>query len=114
LIERAAQAKNVVGTPAHRALRKRKSAPLLQRLGAWREEVTPHFEPQRHGGTLRILTKRSLSLTHFTSKADLRRHIERDLATWNEHPTPFVWTKPAQGIIRSQQRMLERISGTVR
>ena len=64
-------------------------------------------------GLFGILTKQSLSLVNFTSKQQLREHIERYLHAWNQNPTPFVWTKPARGIIRSHKRMLERISGTV-
>jgi transposase len=64
-------------------------------------------------GLFGILTKQSLSLTDFTGKADLRRHIEAYLAGWNANPTPFVWTKPANGIIRSHKRMLDHISRTM-
>jgi hypothetical protein len=35
------------------------------------------------------------------------------LRAWKKNPTPFVWTKPAHAIIRSHQRMLERISTAV-
>jgi hypothetical protein len=64
-------------------------------------------------GLFGILTKQSLSLVDFVGKADLRRHIDAYFAGWNEKPTPFVWTKPARGIIRSHARMLDRISRTV-
>lgn len=64
-------------------------------------------------GLFGILTKQALSMVDFSGKADLRRHIEAYLALWNENPTPFIWTKPANGIIRSHRRMLDRISRTV-
>ncbi len=32
------------------------------------------------------------------------RHIERYLAEWNAHPTPFVWTKEPADIIRKALR----------
>ncbi|WP_211482613.1 helix-turn-helix domain-containing protein [Arthrobacter sp. OV608] len=31
--------------------------------------------------------------------------------TWNEHPTPFTWTKTAEQILESLGRLLNRISG---
>jgi len=64
-------------------------------------------------GFFGILTKQALSLIDFPSKADLRRHLDDYLASWNQNPTPFIWTKPAKGIIRSHRRMLDRISGAV-
>jgi hypothetical protein len=35
------------------------------------------------------------------------------MRAWKKNPTPFAWTKPAQAIIRSHRRMLERISTAV-
>lgn len=64
-------------------------------------------------GFFGILTKQSLSLTNFPSKKALREHIESFIDQWNENPTPFIWTKPASAIIRSQKKMLERISHAV-
>jgi transposase len=45
MVERGAVARGIVGTPAHLALRKRKSARILERLRQWRDQTTPHFEP---------------------------------------------------------------------
>lgn len=45
MVERRARLKNIIGTPAHLALRKKKSGPILDRLEKWRSEITPHFEP---------------------------------------------------------------------
>jgi transposase len=64
-------------------------------------------------GFFGILGKQSLSITDFPSKAALKAHIEAYIASWNEDPAPFIWTKPASAIIRSQKRMLARISHAV-
>jgi hypothetical protein len=32
------------------------------------------------------------------------RHIQRDIADWNTHPTPFVWTKDPADIIKKAGR----------
>jgi transposase len=64
-------------------------------------------------GFFGIFGKQSLSLTNFPSKKALRAHIAAYMRAWKKHPTPFAWTKPAQAIIRSHRRMLERISTAV-
>ena len=64
-------------------------------------------------GFFGILGKQSLSMTDFPSKTALRSHIEKYMSDWNQHPSPFAWTKPAAAIIRSHKRMLARISGPV-
>lgn len=46
MIERDAKCMNIVGTRDHLALRRKRSAPVLARLRAWREMVTPLFEPK--------------------------------------------------------------------
>ena len=40
-------------------------------------------------------------------EADTRAWVK----TWNEHPTPFTWTKTAEQILESLGRLLHRISG---
>jgi hypothetical protein len=35
------------------------------------------------------------------------------MRSWNKAPTPFAWTKPANAIIKSHRRMLDRISTAV-
>ncbi|MCA0437602.1 MAG: IS630 family transposase, partial [Actinobacteria bacterium] len=30
---------------------------------------------------------------------------------WNEDPKPFIWTKTAEDILQSLQRLLQRIKG---
>ena len=64
-------------------------------------------------GFFGILGKQSLSETDFTSKTKMRAHLRAYMRGWNEAPTPFAWTKPANAIIKSHRRMLERISTAV-
>jgi transposase len=64
-------------------------------------------------GFFGILGKQSLSLNNFPSKKSLRAHIASYMASWNQAPTPFEWTKPARAIIASHKRMLDRISTAV-
>lgn len=64
-------------------------------------------------GWFGILGKQSLSKTGFGSKAALKTHLLEYLRDWNKHPTAFAWTKPADAIIRSHRRMLDRISTAV-
>jgi transposase len=64
-------------------------------------------------GFFGILGKQSLSLTDFPSTKALRDHLTAYMRAWKKNPTPFAWTKPAQAIIRSHRRMLERISTAV-
>ena len=64
-------------------------------------------------GFFGILGKQSLSVTNFPSTRSLREHLTAYLRAWNRNPTPFAWTKPAQAIIRSHRRMLDRISTAV-
>ena len=46
MIERAAQEQHIVGTDYHLALRQLSSAPVLTRLGEWRDRTLPLFEPK--------------------------------------------------------------------
>jgi transposase len=64
-------------------------------------------------GFFGILTKQSLSESDFPSKKALIEHIAAYMRAWNKNPTPFSWTKPPAAIIRSHQRMLDRISTAV-
>ena len=45
MIERTAQTKKIVGTAKHLALRKKLSAPVLERLRVWREKTASLYEP---------------------------------------------------------------------
>ncbi|MBK6687204.1 MAG: IS630 family transposase [Deltaproteobacteria bacterium] len=64
-------------------------------------------------GFFGILGKQSLSATNFPSKKALREHVAAYMRGWNRNPTPFAWTKPADAIIKSRKRMLDRISAAV-
>jgi transposase len=64
-------------------------------------------------GFFGILAKQSLSLTDFASRQALHDHLVTYLKAWNQHPTPFEWTKPARALIKSHKRMLDRLSTAV-
>ncbi len=51
-----------------------------------------------------ILTRKSVRRGSFASVKDLVRHIGNYIAHWNEHLTPFVWTKSPAAIIRKAVR----------
>src|SRR3954466_804198 len=77
------------------------STPAIQAWVAKNPRIHFHYTPTS-GSRLNqveaffgILAKQSLSLTHFPSKNALRDHIENYIASWNENPTPFIWTKSA-------------------
>ncbi len=64
-------------------------------------------------GFFGILGKQSLSANDFHCTRELRDHIDAYMRGWNKSPTPFAWTKPANAIIKSHRRMLDRISTAV-
>jgi transposase len=51
-----------------------------------------------------VLTRKSVRRGSFDSVPQLVRHIEAFIAHWNENPTPFIWTKPANEVIRKARR----------
>jgi len=51
-----------------------------------------------------ILTRKSVRRGSFASVKELVRHIGHYIEHWNEHPTPFVWTKTPAEIIRKAVR----------
>jgi transposase len=51
-----------------------------------------------------ILTRKSVRRGSFETVRALIRHVERYLAEWNTHPTPFVWTKDPAAIIKKALR----------
>ena len=55
-----------------------------------------------------ILTRKSVRRGSFDTLRALIRHIERYLAEWNTHPTPFVWTKDPAAIIKKTLRRPRR------
>jgi transposase len=51
-----------------------------------------------------ILTRKSVRRASFETVRALVRHIQRYIDQWNEHPTPFVWTKNPADIIKKAVR----------
>jgi transposase len=51
-----------------------------------------------------ILTRKSVRRGNFVSVRSLVQHIGQYIEHWNEHPTPFVWTKTPAHIIRKALR----------
>jgi len=67
LVERAAMRKQIVGTPEHLALRKKKSARVLERLRRWGNKTIPLFEPKSAmGKALRYMKNQWSRLTTTT------------------------------------------------
>ena len=46
-----------------------------------------------------IITRQAIRRGTFTSVADLTAAIEAYIDGWNEHATPFAWTKPADEVL---------------
>ncbi len=51
-----------------------------------------------------ILTRQSIRRGSFETVRALVRHIRAYIAHWNDHPTPFVWTKEPADIIKQAVR----------
>jgi transposase len=66
MIEREATAAGIVGTQQHFLLRQTRSVPVLDRLRAWRNSITPLFEPSSAmGAALRYMKNQWERLTAF-------------------------------------------------
>lgn len=95
------------------------STPDVQTWLARNPRIHFHYTPTSASwlnqveGFFGILGKQSLSTTNFMSKSALRKHIDDFMRSWNESPSHFSWTKPADAIIKSHKKMLNRISRTV-
>lgn len=80
--------------------------------------VVFHFTPTSASwlnqveGFFSILTRRSVRRASFPSRVALMRHIRAFIENWNDDPTPFVWTKSPQTIIKDHRRIRARISRT--
>ena len=78
-------------------------------------QVQFHFTPTSASwlnqveGFFGILTKQSLTQTGFPSKKALKEHINAYLKGWNQRPSAFEWTKPANAIIKSHERQKKRL-----
>jgi transposase len=87
------------------------STPAVQAWLAAHPRVHLHFTPTGASwlnlveGWFSILTRKSVRRGSFDTVRALIRHIDHYIAHWNEHPTPFVWTKePADVIKKAIQR----------
>jgi transposase len=95
------------------------STPAVERWLSKNPRVHFHFTPTSASwlneveGFFGILSKQSLWISDFPSKKALRDHIEAFIAHWNDHPTPFIWTKEADALIEKHRQMVERISHAV-
>jgi hypothetical protein len=51
-----------------------------------------------------IFTRKSVRRGSFDTVRALIRHIEAYIAEWNNHPTPFVWTKDPAALVKKALR----------
>ncbi len=86
------------------------STPAVQAWLTRHPEVHFHFTPKGASwlnmveAWFSILTRKSVRRGSFETVRALIRHIERYLAAWNAHPTPFVWTKEPAAILKKALR----------
>ena len=57
------------------------------------------------------LTRQLIERGDHRSVQALERDIRAWVAAWNDKPIPFVWTKTAEQILQSIQRLMKRING---
>lgn len=86
------------------------TTPAVQAWLATHPRVHFHFTPTGASWLNMVeawfsaLTRKSVRRGSFDTLRALVRHIERYLAEWNAHPTPFVWTKEPADIIKKALR----------
>ncbi len=86
------------------------SVPAVQEFLAAHPLIHFHFTPTGASwmnmveAWFGILTRKSIRRGSFPSVAALLKHIKAYIARWNEHPTPFVWTKDPSEIIKKALR----------
>ncbi len=86
------------------------SVPAVRDFLAAHPEIHFHFTPTGASwmnmveAWFGILTRKSIRRGSFPSVAALMKHIKAYIARWNEHPTPFVWTKDPSEIIKKAVR----------
>ena len=89
---------------------------LIQRWLAKRPRYHMHFTPTGASWLNQVerwfalLTQRQIRRGVHRSTRALEAAIMEYIAVVNEHPTPFVWTKPADAILASVERFCRRIS----
>ena len=59
------------------------------------------------------LTEQLLRRSDHRSVQALESDIRAWVTAWNENPKPFIWTKPAEQILASLQRLLQRTCGAI-
>jgi transposase len=86
------------------------STPAVQAWLARHPAVQLHFTPKGASwlnmieAWFGILTRKSVRRGSFDTVRALIQHIQRYIAQWNDHPTPFVWTKSPADIIKKARR----------
>jgi len=86
------------------------TTPAVQKWLAQHPRVSFHFTPKGASwinlieAWFGILTRKSVRRGSFDSVRALVRHILSYIEHWNEHPTPFLWTKEPAEIIRKAVR----------
>ncbi len=86
------------------------SVPAVQEFLAAHPLIHFHFTPTGASwmnmveAWFGILTRKSVRRGSFPSVPALIKHIKAYIAHWNEHPTPFVWTKDPSDIIKKAVR----------
>ncbi len=93
-------------------------APTIQRWLAKRPRYHLHFTPTSASwlnlveAWFALLTARQLRRGVFRSTRALGQAIRHYIASTNENPKPFVWTKSADDILASVQRFCQRTSNS--
>lgn len=86
------------------------STPAVRNWLEKHPNVTFHFTPTGASwlnmieAWFGILTRKSVRRGSFDSVHALVEHIQNYIGYWNENPTPFVWTKSPEDIIRKTVR----------
>jgi transposase len=86
------------------------TTPAVQAWLAAHPQVHFHFTPKGASwlnmveAWFSILTRKSVRRGSFDTVRARIRHIERYIAEWNAHPTPFIWTKDPAAIIKKALR----------
>jgi transposase len=86
------------------------STPAVQAWLARHPAVHLHFTPKGASwlnmieAWFGILTRKSVRRGSFDTVRALIRHIQHYIEHWNDHPTPFVWTKTPADIIAKAVR----------
>jgi transposase len=86
------------------------STPDVKAWLANHPRVTRHFTPKGASwinlveAWFGVLTRKSVRRASFDSVPHLVHHIQDFINHWNENPTPFVWTKPADEVLRKARR----------